>query len=125
MSRQDLQRRQQPPVVVAMTGASRATVREAVARLEADGLITKRWGVGTFVAEPPTPVGVGFLSLDGGIPGVLGSTGGEVSVLRFETSEEAPDPASFPDFFIRRAECATRDSNENCSCSNSSGSARM
>lgn len=81
-----------------MTGVSRATVREAVARLEADGLITKVWGVGTFVADPPAPVGVSFLSIEGGIPAGLGAAGGEVSILRFESSVQEPDPVSFPDF---------------------------
>ncbi len=79
-------------------GVSRATVRDALARLSADGIIQKRWGVGTFVAEPAPPTATGLLSIRPGIPGLLATTGGSPSVSRFEVKEATSDPDLFPDF---------------------------
>ena len=84
--------------LVSLTGVSRATVREAIARLETGGLVTKVWGVGTFVSEPAPQVGFGFLSLRTGIPGILETTGGEVTVRRFEAVDQPPEAEMFPDF---------------------------
>ena len=84
--------------LVKMTGVSRATVREAIARLETNGVVTKVWGVGTFVSDPAPQVGFGFLSLRSGIPGILETTGGEVTVHRLETMDLPPEPALFSDF---------------------------
>lgn len=78
-------------------GVSRATVRDALARLAADGSIEKRWGVGTFVAYKPQ-TGFGLLSLRPGIPGILATVGGTPSVHRFEYTEAPPEPELFPDF---------------------------
>lgn len=84
--------------LVEQFAVSRATVREATTRLEMAGLVEKRWGVGTFVARPKPPTAFGLLSIADGIPGVLGTTGGEASMHRFEVIPHAPDSESFPDF---------------------------
>lgn len=83
--------------LVQKIGVSRATVRDALARLAADGSIEKRWGVGTFVARKPQ-TGFGMLSLRPGIPGILATAGGTPSVYRFDSVETPPDPELFPDF---------------------------
>ncbi len=84
--------------LVHQVGVSRATVRDALARLSADGLIQKRWGVGTFVTEPAPPTATGLLSIRPGIPGLLATTGGSPSVSRFEVTESPSAPDLFPDF---------------------------
>ncbi len=84
--------------LVNLTNVSRATVRAAIARLEMDGLVTKVWGVGTFVTEPAPQTGFGFLSLRTGVPGILATTGGEVTVHRFESLDQPPEPTMFADF---------------------------
>lgn len=83
--------------LVQKIGVSRATVRDALARLAADGSIEKRWGVGTFVARKPQ-TGFGMLSLRPGIPGILATAGGTPSVYRFDYVETPPEPELFPDF---------------------------
>ncbi len=42
--------------MMAATGVSRTVVREAVAALRAEGLVTTRQGVGAFVADPPPQI---------------------------------------------------------------------
>ncbi len=79
-------------------GVSRATVRDALARLAADGLVEKRWGVGTFVSEREPRTTFGMLSIRPGIPGILASSGGVPSVHRFDVAELPPDRELFPDF---------------------------
>ncbi len=83
--------------LVRQMGVSRATVRDALARLAADGTIEKRWGIGTFVAHKPR-TGFGLLFLKPGIPGVLATVGGTPSVARFEYEEAPPAPNLFPAF---------------------------
>lgn len=78
-------------------GVSRATVRDALARLAADGTIEKRWGIGTFVAHKPR-TGFGLLFLRPGIPGILATVGGTPSVARFEYAEAPPAAELFPAF---------------------------
>ena len=94
--------------LVEMTGVSRATVREAIARLEADGAVRKVWGVGTFVSDPVPQVGFGFLNLRTGIPGTLETTGGEVTVHRFEAVDLPPAPELFCDFPTAETVSTTR-----------------
>lgn len=77
---------------------SRSTVRDALARLDTEGVIEKRWGVGTFVAARRPPAAFGILSVRAGIPGLLASTGGKPSVYRFGYAARPPDPEKFPDF---------------------------
>jgi len=84
--------------LVRQVGVSRATIRDALARLSRDGVIQKRWGVGTFVSEHVPPTATGMLSIRPGIPGLLATTGGTPSVHRFEAIEAACDPDLFPDF---------------------------
>ncbi|NVO12615.1 MAG: FadR family transcriptional regulator [Rhodoplanes sp.] len=48
------------PVVMAEMGVSRTVVREALSRLQANGLVATRHGIGTFVCEAPSvPVQIG------------------------------------------------------------------
>lgn len=84
--------------LVRQLGVSRSTVRDALARLATDGVVEKRWGVGTFVAEGRTSTAFGMLSIRPGIPGILATTGGTPSVYRFGFTESPPDPQIFPDF---------------------------
>ncbi len=83
--------------LVSRIGVSRATVREAITHLAADGIVEKRWGGGTFVAEPVPRTASGLLSILPGIPGILASTGTDPTVHRFETKALPPDPELFPD----------------------------
>lgn len=83
--------------LVRQLGVSRATVRDALARLAADGAIEKRWGIGTFVAHKRRS-GFGLLSLRPGIPGILATVGGTASVARFEYAEAPPAADLFPAF---------------------------
>lgn len=54
---------------------SRSTVRSALATLEQGGFITRRWGVGTFVAkDPPT---YNNLNLNSGVTQLIRSSGSE------------------------------------------------
>lgn len=102
----DLIRRQLEPgdqlpsehVLAVQFGVSRATVRDALARLAADGLVEKRWGVGTFVSEAEPRTAFGMLSIRPGIPGILASVGGTPSVHSFVAGELPPDPELFPDY---------------------------
>ncbi len=84
--------------LVTRMGVSRATIREAISLLAADGVVEKKWGVGTFVSEPPSPTAFGILSIRPGIPGVLATTGGEVSLYRFRVETRPSNPELFPDF---------------------------
>lgn len=84
--------------LVRRLGVSRATVREAITRLVADGVVEKRWGVGTFVLERRAASALGVFSIRPGIPGGLATTGGKVEVSRFELSDSDPDPDQFPSF---------------------------
>lgn len=79
-------------------GVSRATIRDALARLATDGIIHKRWGIGSFVAEPTPRTATGMLAIRPGIPGLLATTGGTPSVHRFDAAESRADPELFPDF---------------------------
>lgn len=87
--------------LMARTGVSRSTVREAVSRLEMAGVVEKRWGTGTFVSERPPRAASGLTSMRPGIPGLLATTGGVPSLHRFEARELAPDEARFPEFADR------------------------
>ncbi|MFV2044320.1 MAG: GntR family transcriptional regulator [Anaerolineales bacterium] len=84
--------------LVERLGVSRSTVRTALTRLEVEGIVERRWGVGTFVAKDKPHTGFGILSIRPGIPGLLATTGGTPSVYRFNFTEEPPDPELFPDF---------------------------
>ena len=79
-------------------GVSRSTVREALARLAAQGVVKRQWGVGTFVSDAIPSTALGIASLRPGIPGLLASTGGTPSVYHFEFKEHPPDGELFPDF---------------------------
>lgn len=84
--------------LVDQLGVSRSTVRDALARLATEGVLEKRWGVGTFVSERRPPTAFGILSIRPGVPGLLASTGGKASVYRFSYTETPPDQDLFPDF---------------------------
>lgn len=84
--------------LVQSLGVSRSTVRDALARLDATGIVERRWGVGTFVANPRSRSVFGLGSLRPGVPGLLATADGEPSVYRYSFVEEPPDPAQFPDF---------------------------
>jgi len=84
--------------LVRQIGVSRATVRDALTRLAAEGVVQRRWGVGTFVTQPSPRTASGILSLRPGIPGLLATTGGTPSVHRFKAAEASSDPELFPDF---------------------------
>ena len=77
---------------------SRATIREAVSRFVAAGVLEKRWGVGTFVCEPEVLNDLGLLALRPGVAAALGSLGGEISIHFDDLKLGSPDVKSFPDF---------------------------
>jgi len=50
------------PALTELFGVSRTVIREAIAELRADGLVSSRHGVGVFVNEPRRPEGLALLS---------------------------------------------------------------
>lgn len=79
-------------------GVSRATIREAVAKLVSNGVLQKRWGVGTFVVRTEPSDGFGLLSFRPGIVKSLEVTGGTCTLTHVELIMGDPDPENFPDF---------------------------
>jgi GntR family transcriptional regulator len=75
---------------------SRVTVRDALSRLWVQGLVTRRWGYGTFISERPkplsTPVNAVFLDLEevGSLPRQVTDAGHTPSITRFELSTVVP-----------------------------------
>ncbi|MGI5150249.1 GntR family transcriptional regulator [Plantactinospora sp. CA-294935] len=68
---------------------SRATVREVLGQLAAEGVLTRTWGVGTFVSEPAERVPVSI---------------GDVTALRDRITASGHRPA-LQDAAVSRAEC--------------------
>ena len=74
-----------------MLGVSRSTVRESLRRLEEQGLITTRHGVGTFVRSQPI---LKNLSLNYGLSEMISSAGYSPGYSHVEMWEEPPDEAA-------------------------------
>ncbi|QGZ96216.1 HTH-type transcriptional repressor YvoA [Terricaulis silvestris] len=73
-------------------GVSRITVRRALETLIAEGLITKRRGVGTFVTPPPES-GVRSVRLSGSLDEFLASAGALATKVLSMQEIQAPDEA--------------------------------
>ena len=84
--------------LVETLGVSRSTVRDALSRLAAKGIVERQWGVGTFVTDYKSRTAFGILRIRPGIPGLLATTGGTPSVYSFDFTRVPPDPVMFPDF---------------------------
>lgn len=83
--------------LASMIGTSRTTVREALSRLWLAGMVTRRWGIGTFIADrTAAPTGSIYVGLDpvGSLPQRLRNAGHSVEVSHFAT-----EPASWPAWF--------------------------
>lgn len=78
--------------ICAQYGVSRITVRRALDALIAEGLITKRRGVGTFVT-PPAAGGVRSVRLSGSLDDFLASAGTLATQVLSMDEAEAPDEA--------------------------------
>ncbi|MGW0667212.1 GntR family transcriptional regulator [Streptomyces sp. NPDC002746] len=72
-------------------GLSRNTVREAVALLVADGLVERRWGVGTTVLEPVPPASFSVTDV---IPvkEIIKNAGHEAGLSHWDHRSVRPDP---------------------------------
>lgn len=79
-------------VLAEITGRSRASVREALARLANDGVIERRWGTGTFVHRRPGRVGPMATPLSVGLPGRIAQAGFAPSVARVEVDRRPTPP---------------------------------
>ena len=81
--------------LAARFGVSRTTLREALTHLEGTGVLVRRWGVGTFVADHHYPVGI---TMDRNTPirDMLRAAGYEAAMSHFATTTVPPDtgPAS-------------------------------
>lgn len=88
--------------LAAQLAVSRATVREALSRLWVQGLVTRRWGAGTFISEREDMPGNRFTSffLDledvGSLPGRIAQAGHEPTLAAFEQATVVP-----PDWIVR------------------------
>ncbi|QWF20799.1 GntR family transcriptional regulator [Nocardioides sp. LMS-CY] len=81
--------------LAARLGVSRNTVREALAQLVLDGIVERRWGVGTIVREPSSQVVLNLLSIKP-IRDVIADAGrqGELSTATAELVEPPSDLAT-------------------------------
>ncbi|MFE4196655.1 GntR family transcriptional regulator [Paenarthrobacter sp. NPDC056912] len=80
-------------------GVSRVTVREALNRLWHEGAVVRRWGAGTYIAEPPAaedePVFRSIyvdINTVGSLPDEIARTGRKPGLAAFSVSQ-APAPA--------------------------------
>lgn len=74
--------------LAARFGVSRNTLREALLQLESGGLLVRRWGIGTFVADQQFPVGFA-LGQNKPIRDRLRAAGYEASICHFEIARVA------------------------------------
>lgn len=90
--------------LAAMLSTSRVTVREALARLWHAGLLVRRWGVGTFIADASRLPSAGsiYLGLEsvGSLPQRLKDAGHEVELSHFAVSKGRwPDWVGLDDIY--------------------------
>lgn len=104
------------PGLAQQLGVSRGTLRQAIAILEQDGLISRRQGLGTFVV-PHTGRLRNVLNTNFGITDLIRETGGQPVTSRFEVSvrgaedglaEKLEIPVGDPVAVIERIRCADK-----------------
>lgn len=78
-------------------GVSRVTVREALRQLWHEGLVVRRWGAGTYIAEPPTDLHTGAyrsiyvdVGVVGSLPNRIRATGLDVKIDDFAAVAVSP-----------------------------------
>jgi GntR family transcriptional regulator len=77
-------------------GVSRVTVREALRQLWHEGLVVRRWGAGTYIAEPPADPDTAYRSIYvdvgvvGSLPNRIRATGLDVKIDGFEAVAVSP-----------------------------------
>ncbi|MFC7597611.1 GntR family transcriptional regulator [Terrabacter sp. GCM10028922] len=90
--------------LAAQLSTSRVTVREALSRLWHAGLVVRRWGVGTFIADASRLPSAGSIYLGmehvGSLPQRLADAGHEVGLSHFAVSRSQwPDWAGLADAY--------------------------
>ncbi|PRB05811.1 GntR family transcriptional regulator [Microbacterium sp. MYb64] len=81
--------------LAAAVGLSRNTIREAVALLVNDGLVERRWGVGTIVLAPPDRTVFNLSSEIVPVPEIIAASGHVAGIEKFSISAvDAPDDAA-------------------------------
>ncbi|RZT27546.1 GntR family transcriptional regulator [Kribbella sp. VKM Ac-2569] len=103
--------------LAAQLSTSRVTVRQALSRLWHAGLVVRRWGVGTFIADASrlTSAGSIYLGMEqvGSLPRRLADAGHEVGLSHFATSRGRwPEWAALEDTYAapwRVERCMTID----------------
>ena len=87
--------------LVKMLGVSRSTLRESLRRLEEQGLITRRHGVGTFVRSQPI---LKNMSLNYGLSEMISSAGYAPGYCHLDVREEPADEAAVENLHVDRGD---------------------